>query len=280
MTNRECHILSKKAYRKSPDLVILYQSVEPVHHTSLRYWVQIPRYLPVSVAPVGHPSRPQPAPDPRRLDKDNSRIQGIEGIDREAKRPTDELTSDKVRKRGPVSDERATHQDRDDSIPHSGTVHRRKAEPNPTSGHAPDTARYPNAPPGSSVEYSSSARAYDSNAPHLPATGATRASQSTALAPPLGRPQAFIAPPPPVFLSATNEPKNVIRVPSNQGLITPGTAPTQGSEGTCSPQGPRAPPLSYRRSSNNFASRASREVQFENKPQVGPVVTSPLTHQP
>jgi hypothetical protein len=189
---------------------------------------------PVAVAPVEHPPRPQPAPDSRRLDKDNSRIQGIEGIDREAKRPTDEPTSDDTRKRGPVSDERATH--RDDSVAHAGVAHRRKAEPNPSNSHAPDTARYPNAPPGSSVG------AYPSSAT------SARVGQSTALAPPLGRPQAFIAPPPPVLLSATSEPKNVIRVPSNQGPIAPGTAPTP------------------------------REAQFESK--AGPVVTSPLTHQP
>jgi hypothetical protein len=41
-------MLSEKVYSKSPGLVILYQSVEPVHHISLRYWVQTPRYLPVS----------------------------------------------------------------------------------------------------------------------------------------------------------------------------------------------------------------------------------------
>ncbi|KAI0288978.1 hypothetical protein BC826DRAFT_1188044 [Russula brevipes] len=232
-----------------------------------------------TVPPVGHPSRPHPAPDPRRLDKDNSCIQGIEGIDREAKRPTDELTSDKVRKRGPVYDERATN--RDDYITPPGTAPRRKAEPNPTSGHAPDTARYPNAPPpGSSMEraYSSSATgAYGVNAPHLPATGDPRrqVGQSTALASPSGGPQAYIAPPPPVFLSSPSEPKHVIRVPSNQGPIAPGTAPIQG---TRSPHGPSAPPLSYPRPSDDFASRASREAQLESK--AGPVGTSPLAHQP
>ncbi|KAI0288924.1 hypothetical protein BC826DRAFT_1034821 [Russula brevipes] len=164
---------------------------------------------------------PQPASEPRRFVKDDSRIEGIEGIDREAKRPTDELTSDKVRKRGPVSDERATH--RDDSITHSGSVHRRKAEPNPTSSHAPILDVY-------------------------------------GLAPPLGGPQAFIAPPPPV--------------PSNEGPIAPGTAPTQE---TRSPHGPSAPPLSYLGPSNDFASRAFREAQFESK--AGSVVPSPLTPQ-
>jgi hypothetical protein len=49
MTNRKCHILSKNRMNKGPGLVILHQSVEPVPHTPLRYWVQIPRYLPVSV---------------------------------------------------------------------------------------------------------------------------------------------------------------------------------------------------------------------------------------
>jgi hypothetical protein len=48
MTNRKCHILSKNRMSKGPDLIILYQSVGPVHHAPLRYWVQIPRYLPVS----------------------------------------------------------------------------------------------------------------------------------------------------------------------------------------------------------------------------------------
>jgi hypothetical protein len=48
MTNRKCHILSKNRMNKGPGLIILYQSVGPVHHTPLRYWVQIPRYLPVS----------------------------------------------------------------------------------------------------------------------------------------------------------------------------------------------------------------------------------------
>src|ERR1700730_12123346 len=34
---------------KSPDLVILYQSIGPVHLPSLRCWVPIPRQLPVSI---------------------------------------------------------------------------------------------------------------------------------------------------------------------------------------------------------------------------------------
>jgi hypothetical protein len=55
---------------KGLGLIILYQSVGPVHHTPLRYWVQIPRYLPVSHGNTipsnamassqgGFPSRPQ-----------------------------------------------------------------------------------------------------------------------------------------------------------------------------------------------------------------------------
>ncbi|KAI0288926.1 hypothetical protein BC826DRAFT_1177567 [Russula brevipes] len=90
-----------------------------------------------TVSPVGHPSRPQPASEPCRLDKDHSRNQGIEGIDREVKRPTDEPTSDEMRRWRSVSDERATH--RNHSVSYAGAAHRRKAEPNPTNSHALDT---------------------------------------------------------------------------------------------------------------------------------------------
>src|ERR1700730_5463160 len=41
---------------KSPGLVILYQSIGPVHLPSLRCWVPIPRQLPVSVR-VGERTR-------------------------------------------------------------------------------------------------------------------------------------------------------------------------------------------------------------------------------
>jgi hypothetical protein len=59
MTNRKCHILSKNRMNKGPSLMILHLLVGPVHHAPLRYWVQIPRYLPVS-PPAAPPVNPAP----------------------------------------------------------------------------------------------------------------------------------------------------------------------------------------------------------------------------
>src|ERR1700730_2068826 len=46
----------RNALSKSPGLVILYQSIGPVHLPSLCCWVLIPRQLPVSHKLVGHNS--------------------------------------------------------------------------------------------------------------------------------------------------------------------------------------------------------------------------------
>jgi hypothetical protein len=100
---------------------------------------------------VGSPSQPQPVSGPRSLDRSNSRIQGNEGVEREAKRVTEGSTLDKTeRKRTTTPKEPESHQE--NSATDSYNAQRRKPESSPPSSFASHSKRYPNTAPESSPE--------------------------------------------------------------------------------------------------------------------------------
>lgn len=84
---------------------------------------------------AGSPSQPQPVTGPRSLDRSNSRIQGNEGVEREAKRATEGSTLDKTeRKRTAAPKEHESHQE--NSATDSYNAQRRKPESSPPSSFA------------------------------------------------------------------------------------------------------------------------------------------------
>ena len=111
---------------------------------------------------------------PQSLNRSSPRLQGNEGVEREAKRAAETLTSDKKwGTRTTASKEPEIHEEDPTTDPYS--AQRRKLESSPPSSHAPpDIKRHPKAPPQSSVELtspSSVSRGYDLGATHLPASG-------------------------------------------------------------------------------------------------------------
>ena len=164
------------------------------------------------------PSQPQPVSVPHRLDTSNSRLRGSDGVHRGAQQATEGPTSDKKERKGATMPEE--YEGLEDSASRSdGTTHR-KAKPNLTTSYTPDVIQHSKTPAESSVgrtDSSNPSRENDSSAPRLLKMGESRekVGQSSDSTPPLGRKETPIIPPPLALVSTHDQPKHIIRVPSN-----------------------------------------------------------------
>ena len=152
---------------------------------------------------------------PQSLDRSSPRIQGNGGIEREAKRAAETLTSDKGGKRTTAPKEPDIQREDPTSDPHS--AQRGKPESSPPNSRTPDIERHPKAPPQSSVEpisSSSVSRGGDLGATHLPNSsefgGNTGRSDAVSS---LRRTEASATPH--VSLFSQNQAKHAIGTPSN-----------------------------------------------------------------
>ena len=180
-----------------------------------------------AAATTEHPSQPQPISASHRLDKSNSGLRGSEGARRDAKQ-AEGLNSDKnERKRATAPEEYETCPE--DSATSSDDTARRKAEPNPTTNDNSNVIQHTKLAESfvGQTHSSNPSRGNDSNAPRLLEMGGSRGKvgQSSDSAPHWGRKETPITPPPLALVSTQNQPKHVIRVPSNGNLTVSSVNP-------------------------------------------------------
>jgi hypothetical protein len=161
---------------------------------------------------------PQPEIRTHRLGRSKSHMLGNEGLEREAMQAAARLTSDKKEpKRTTVAEGHETR--REDSAADSNGAARQRAEPSPPSTYAPHVKRYPQPPQESSIKrtYSSSiSHDSDSSSVHLPDANGSRGKARRPLGPvPLSDRTETSITQPLASLSTPNQPKSVVRVPSN-----------------------------------------------------------------
>ncbi len=211
------------------------------------------------------PLPPKPESGPHRLGRSKSRIN--EGVEREVTmRDVEPPTSEKKeRKLTVVAEERETY--REDSATGSYGASHREAESTPPSSHGSHVKRYPQAPPESSVERTSTlSRESDSGLLRLPDAGKTRGKvdRPADLAPSLDRRATSTSPP--ASLSTRNQPKHVIGVPSNNASTNSGANhPLQPPNVLDDSQLRTAPSMSRSMTSRSFAPSASRSTQREEQ---------------
>ena len=227
-----------------------------------------------AITRVEPPFLPQPESSPRRLGRSKSRLQGNEGVKRDAMGAAEPPTSEKRRKQT-AAEERETHQE--DSATNAYGSSRRVAEPTPLGGHAQHVKRNPQPSPEGSVErtYSGFNRETDSSSVRLPGTSKSRGK--------LGRPSdsttsldrteisvALPAPPP-----TQSQPKQVTGVPSNNSSTIPSVAhrpQPPNTEGGSQVQ--TAPSMSPSMSYRAPAPVTSRVVRSEGEVRHGPIMPS------
>jgi len=161
---------------------------------------------------------------PQSLDRTSPRTQGNEGVEREAERAAEALTSDKKGgKRTAAPKEPEIHQEDPTTDPYS--AQRGKTESSPPSNHTPDIKRHPKAPPQSSVEQTSSSsvsRGRDLGATHHPDSSefGGNTGRSDAISS-LRRTEASATPH--ALLSTQNQAKRAFGTPSNNKPISSST---------------------------------------------------------
>lgn len=166
---------------------------------------------------------------PQCLDRTGPRLQEKDGVEREAKRTAEPLTSDKKGvKQTTASKEPEIHQEDPTTDPYS--AQRLKLESSPPSSHAPDIKQHPKAPPQSSLGFTSSSSVspgYDLGATHLPATSefGGNTGRSDAISSPRIT-EASVTPCVP--LSTQNQVKHAVSTPSNN-LDKPKNSSTDSS---------------------------------------------------
>jgi hypothetical protein len=186
-----------------------------------------PPLSPEPATPRAEPSfLPQPESDPHRLGRSKSRIriQGNEGVKRNATGVAEPPTLEKQRKQTTEAEERGTH--REDSAMNACGGSRQMAEPTPLGSHARHVKRNPQPTPEGSVErtYSGFTRESNSSSVRLPDASKSRGkpgrpSDSTTSLDRTEIPGTF-----PALLSTHNQPKHVTGVPSNNSSTIPGMA--------------------------------------------------------
>lgn len=164
------------------------------------------------VPPEHNPARavpstlPQPVSGPLLSDRSNSRLQGSDAVQSEAKRAAEGPTSDKTERRGVAALEEQETRPEVSATSSDGAKHR-KAEPNPPTGYT-----HKKTPTKSSVErtYSNFSRGDDSSVPRSSELGESRGKlvQSPDLGPSLGIKETHSTRPPP--LSTQSQPNHVI----------------------------------------------------------------------
>ena len=174
------------------------------------------------------PSQPQTVSTPHSLDKSNSLLKGSEGAHRDAKQAEGLISDKSERKRATTPEEYETRLE--DSATSSDGTSRRNAGPNSTTNYNPNVIQHTKTPAESffgQTHSSSPGRGNDSNASRVLEINGSRgkAGQSSDSAPRLARKETSIMPPPLALVSTQNQPKHVIRVPSNGNLIVSSVNP-------------------------------------------------------
>ena len=237
---------------------------------------------------VGSPSQLQPVSGPRSLDRSNSRIQGNEGVEREAKRATEGSTLDKTeRKWTTTPKEPESHPE--NSATDSYNAQRSKPESSPPSSFASHSKRYPKTAPESPPERTypySLGHGPGSSTSHLPNDADSRGraghSSDSLL---LSDSREVSVKPPPASISATPSlPKDSVGVPSKNNP-TGSSADTNSRPPTAvGNSGIRAAPSLSRTMSSRvpapIAPIASQEAQKKGETHPGSVLPSKSVGQP
>ena len=180
---------------------------------------------------------PQPESDPHRLGRSKSRIriQGNEGVKRDATGVAEPPTLEEQRKQTAAAEERGTH--REDSTTNAYGGSHQMPEPTHLGRHAQHVKRNPQHTSEGSVErtYSSLTRESDSSSVRLPDASKSRGkpgrpSDSTTSLDRTEIPVTLHAP-----LSTHNQPKHVTGVLSNNSSTTPGVAHRPQTPNTADP---------------------------------------------